>query len=205
MQKILDILFTNRYFIYALLVINFFGTIYGFWWYRNQFAATPAYIWPFVPNSPLTVLYFFIVLVLFLQNKRSPFWEGLAYFGLIKHGMWTVAIITLYHLAGDRSPDNILLWTGHLGMALQAVLFWVYYGLPLRFSHAVGISGWYLFNDYLDYVVGIHPYVNTTLVDIAVVRNLAVSYSIVLTIIFLFTAWRRHNRKETLTVERGNT
>lgn len=204
MRKLLDILFKSRLFFFSLLAINFFGTLYGFWWYRNHFMASPYYMWPFVPNSPLTVLYFFIVLVLFLQNKRSTFWEGLAYFGLIKHGLWTVAIITLYHFAGDRSPDNFMLWAGHAGMALQAVLFWVYYGLPLRFSHAVGIAGWYLFNDYLDYVIGIHPYVNTSLIDIGTVRGISLTYSVVLTAIFFYTAWHWHNRKETLQIERGN-
>ncbi|MDW7651650.1 MAG: DUF1405 domain-containing protein [Bacillota bacterium] len=195
MRQYLRPFLSNRYFFYALLLVNFFGTLYGFWWYKGQFAATPPYLWLFVANSPLSVMYFFIVLVLFLYKKRSTFWEGLAYFGLIKHGLWTVAIITIYELAGRTSPDNFLLWFGHGLMALQAVLFWIYYGLPLRFSHAAGISAWYLFNDYLDYVVGIHPRVDTTVIPVSTIRTLAITYSIILTLLYLHTAWH-HQRKE---------
>lgn len=190
MRKILQPFMENRWFFSALLVINFFGALYGFWWYRDQFAATPVYMWPFVPNSPLAVLYFFLVLILFLRQKRFAALEGLAYFGLIKHGMWTVAIISLYQLRGFHYPENIFLWAGHLGMALQAVLFWIYFGLPLRFSQAAAIAAWYFFNDFLDYVVGIHPRVDTAAVSVETVRTLAVGYSIILAAIYLYSAAR---------------
>ena len=100
MRKLLNLLFTWLPFYYILLAVIFFGTLYGFWWCRRQFIETNFLLWPYVPNSPLAVLYFFIALLFFLRGKRSVFWEGLAYFGLIKYGMWTVAIITSYHLAG---------------------------------------------------------------------------------------------------------
>lgn len=196
MRQYLRPFFENRLFFYGLLLINIFGTGYGFWWYRGQFAQTPRYLWPFVPNSPLAVMYFFIVLWLILNKKRSVFWEGLAYFGLIKHGLWTVAIISIYELSGRTSPDNFGLWFGHGGMALQAVLFWYYYGLPLRYSHAFGLSAWYLFNDYLDYGVGIYPWVDTTAITIPTIRTIAITYSVALALLFFYTAWR-HQRKET--------
>jgi uncharacterized membrane protein YpjA len=195
MRKILHSIFSSTWFYVALLIINFFGTLYGFYWYRSQFITTPVYLWPFVPNSPLAVLYFFVVLILMLKRKRSSFWEGLAYFGLIKHGLWTVAIITLYHLAGNYYPENFFLWFGHGSMALQAVLFWYYYGLPLSLGQAAAISGWYIFNDYLDYVVGIYPWVDTAVVSVTVIRNLAVTYTLVLTVLFLCTALKHRYRK----------
>lgn len=196
MRPFLRTLFHNHLFFYSLLIINFFGTLYGFYWYYPQFAETPVYLWLFVPNSPITVMYFFIVLVLILYKKRSAFWEGLAYFGLIKHGLWTVVIITLYELSGRSDPENFMLWFGHGCMALQAILFWTYFGLPLRFSQAMGISAWYVLNDYLDYVVGIHPRVDASVVSIPTIRALALSYTLVLTIIYLYTAWRHSKRKE---------
>ena len=196
MREQMKKMLANRVFYGTILIINLIGGIWGFWWYRLQFLETPLYLWPFVPNSPLAVLYFFAVLLLLLRNIRLPLLEGLAYFGLIKHGLWTVAIITVYHLSGYRHPENVLLWAGHLGMALQAVFFWVYYGLPIRISQAAIISGWYFFNDYLDYVVGIYPRVDTAIISVETVRNLAVSYSIVLTLLLLFTAWRYRHRKE---------
>ncbi|MBS4023204.1 MAG: DUF1405 domain-containing protein [Dethiobacter sp.] len=194
MRKLLSSLINSSWFFNSLLFINFFGTIYGFYWYESQFAVTPLYFWPFVANSPLSVLYIFIVLILFKQRKRSAFWEGLAYFGLIKHGLWTVVIVTVNHLAGNIYPENFLLWFGHAGMALQAVLFWYYFGLPLSLFQAAAISGWYIFNDYLDYVVGIHPYVDPV-VSIVMIRNMAVSFTAVLSALYLFTALRRKNSK----------
>lgn len=196
MRTYLHALFTWKPFFPSLLVINFFGTLYGFWWYRQQLADTPLYLWPFVPNSPLSVLYFFVVLLLLMRGKRSPFWEGLAYFGLIKHGLWTVAIISVYQWTGYTYPENILLWTGHLGMALQAVLFWVYYGLPLSLPLAGGIAGWYIVNDYLDYVVGIHPRVDTAAIALTTVQSIAVTYTVILSLLYLFTAWKNKRRKD---------
>ena len=196
MRRYLDTLFNWRLFLPILLVFNFFGSIYGFWWYRGQFAETPYYLWPFVPNSPLTVLYIFIALFLLMVHKRSVFWEALAHFGLIKHGLWTVVIITVYHFTGRTYPENILLWTGHLAMAVQAILFWAYYGLPLSFPLAAGVAGWYFFNDYLDYVVGIHPRVDTGAISVESIRGIALTYSVILTLIYLYTAWCHHKRKE---------
>jgi uncharacterized membrane protein YpjA len=197
MRTQLNKLFSWRPFFYILLAINLYAAIYGFWWYRHQFAETPYILWPFVPNSPIPVLYFFFVLIFLLRGKRSPLLEGLAYFGLIKHGLWTVAIITVYQLTGRIYPENFMLWGGHLAMAIQAVLFWTYYGLPLTFPIASIIAGWYFFNDYLDYVVGIYPRVDTAAISVASIRTLALTYSAVLTIAFFYTAWRR-KRKETL-------
>ena len=102
---------------------------------------------------------------------------------------------TLYHLGGNYYPENFFLWFGHASMAMQAVLFWYYFGLPLSLGQAVAISGWYIFNDYLDYVVGIFPWVDTTVVSVAVIRNLAVTYTLVLTVIFLYTALHHRSRK----------
>lgn len=175
-----------------LLAGNISGALYGFYWYAGQFAVTPFFLWPFVPNSPLAVLYFTLSLLFLRRGRRSPLFEGLAYFGLIKHGSWTVAIIILYWLAGSSRPDNLWLLAGHAVMALQAVLAWHYFGLPLTPRQAAAVSAWYLFDDYLDYVVGIHPWIDQSLVSIAEVRTVALALSIVLTAAYLLSS--RHKR-----------
>lgn len=186
----------RRWFLTALIVINFSGTLYGFYWYRGQFAETPVYLWPFVANSPLSVLYILTVLILFRMGRRFGLLEGLAYFGLIKHGLWTVAVITQYQLAGNIYPENFFLWFGHAGMALQAVLLWYRFGLPLTVLQAAAVSAWYFFNDYLDYVVGIHPWVDPV-ISFVTIRNLAVGYTAVLSVIILTTAIRWRMREKT--------
>jgi len=180
----------SKNFFNFLIIINFWGTLYGFYWYFGQFAETPVYFWPFVANSPLSVLYVLLVLILFRLGRRFSFLEGLAYFGLIKHGLWTVAIITHYQLAGHIYPENFLLWFGHAGMALQAALLWYRFGLALSLRQAVAISAWYFFDDYLDYVVGIHPRVDPVISFVAI-RSLAVGFTIVLSAIILYTALRQ--------------
>lgn len=196
MRKLLHPVFRSNWFYIVLLFNNLFGTLYGFYWYLDQITTSPVYMWPFIPNSPLTVLYFFIVLILLIRKKRSPFMEGLAYFGLIKHGLWTVAIVTLYQMGANYFPENLMLWFGHAYMALQAILFWYYFGLPLSLGQAVAISGWYIFNDYLDYVVGIFPWVDTGVVSVAFIRNMAVTYTLALTVLFLCTALKHRSRKK---------
>ncbi|HZK24666.1 MAG TPA: DUF1405 domain-containing protein [Oscillospiraceae bacterium] len=190
MRQYLKAVFNNKLFFVSLLVINFIGIVWGFWWYQPQFVTTPPYLWPFVPNSPLAVLYFFLVLLRLRRGRRHYFLEGFAYFGLIKHGLWTVVIITVYQLSGYRHFANILLWSGHLGMALEASLFWFYYRLPLNYAQATAIAAWYFFNDYLDYVVGIYPRVDTTYISVAAIRNISVSFGIVLTILLFNSAWK---------------
>jgi uncharacterized membrane protein YpjA len=194
MRQSMERIFARRPVWLGLLAVNLFGALYGFWWYRGQFAVTPLHLWPFVPNSPLAVTWFIVVLVLWLGGRRSTLLEGLAYFGLIKHGLWTVAIIWMYEWAGQSHAENLFLWTGHLGMALQAILFWYVLGLPLSRLQAGAIAGWYLFNDFLDYGVGIYPTVDTAVVSLPVVRSLALAYSIFLTGAVLYAAQQK--RKE---------
>lgn len=202
MKTHLQTLLTRKPLLYLLIAVNLYGAVYGYWWYRRQFAQTPLYLWLFVPNSPLPVTYFLVVLVLFLRRRRSPFWEGLACFGLIKHGLWTVAIISVYHFTGRIYPENIFLWTGHLGMALQALLFWYAFGLHLSLPLAAGISGWYLFNDYLDYGVGIHPAVDTAAISLAAVAAMSLIYSAILTIAYIISARKTQKRSR---YGKGNT
>ncbi len=190
MRQLFDKTLSSSWFLDALIIINFFGTLYGFYWYFGQFAETPVYFWPFVANSPLSVLYVLIVLILFRTGRRFSLLEGLAYFGLIKHGLWTVAVITQYQLTGNIYPENFFLWFGHAGMALQAVLLWYRFGLPLSIPQAAAVTSWYFFNDYLDYVVGIHPRVDPV-ISFASIRNLAVGYTAVLSVIILTAAIRR--------------
>jgi len=193
MRRLMERFLATRWLYPALLVGNFCGAVYGFYWYAGQFAETPLYLWPFVPNSPLPILYFFIALLFLRRKRRSRFFEGLAYFGLIKHGLWTVSIITLYQLAGSSQPENIWLIAGHGIMALQAVLFWYYFGLPLSPRQVAAVSAWHFFDDYLDYVVGIHPWVDPSLVSLATTRNIALALSVLLTTVYLLSAQRSKN------------
>ncbi|MBM7865532.1 DUF1405 domain-containing protein [Heliobacterium gestii] len=140
----------------ALAVINLLGTLYGFWWYRMQLAETEAHLWPLVPDSPLASGDFTLVLALLLLGIRWPWLECLAPVVLVKYGLWAVIINIDAALMAGATFENWMLGLSHLGMALQALLFWP----RLRYSRRIwaAVAVWVLFNDFADYRWDIYPY-----------------------------------------------
>lgn len=143
-----------------LLFINGVGTIYGYYWYRNQLASTePWYLLPFVPDSPTASLFFCFVLILFLMNKRSPFIEAFASVTLVKYGLWaTIMLIWTGALGGHLNWAHYMLILSHLGMALEAVLYVPYY--RFKSIHLAAVALWVFTNDLLDYTVPIFPWLD---------------------------------------------
>lgn len=72
--------------IFIMILINFFGTVYGYYWYRYQLADTPAHFYIFVPDSPTASLFFLIVVAAFLMKKNLPLieaWRLLHYLNMV--------------------------------------------------------------------------------------------------------------------------
>ncbi|WP_102027376.1 DUF1405 domain-containing protein [Salirhabdus sp. Marseille-P4669] len=151
------ILLMDKRFLLLLFVINFFGTIYGYWWYKSQLEVTPAKFLIFVPDSPTASLFFTMVLLLFLINKSSPYIEALAFVTLFKYGIWAV-VMNLLTLAvnGELSLAGYMLIASHGGMAIQAVLYSPFYKIKLKHLTVAGI--WTLHNDVIDYVFNMMPH-----------------------------------------------
>ena len=61
---------TSIIFNYRLLIINFFGTIYGYYWYKWQLAVTEPIFYIFVPDSPTASLFFVLRLSRWLLGKH---------------------------------------------------------------------------------------------------------------------------------------
>ncbi|ABZ84557.1 conserved hypothetical protein, putative membrane protein [Heliomicrobium modesticaldum Ice1] len=140
----------------ALVIVNLVGTLYGFWWYRMQLTETPLRYWPLVPDSPLASGDFTLLLTLLLLGIRWPWLECLAPVVLVKYGLWAVIINVDAALTAGPAFENWLLGLSHLGMALQALLFWP----RLRYSRRVwaAVTAWVFFNDFADYRWDIYPY-----------------------------------------------
>ncbi|MBO8129865.1 MAG: DUF1405 domain-containing protein [Peptococcaceae bacterium] len=156
-HSLLRFILKNHIIFFAVLLINVAGSIYGFYWYRNQLAATPWHLWIFTPECPIQTLLFSLVLLLRLRGITSLFLEAVTFLGLIKYGSWTVLILGYHALTGGNlTPEQIALVVGHAGMVLQG---WVFLSLltPARWMVFL-FPAWFAFNDFLDYVVGIHPY-----------------------------------------------
>ncbi len=151
------------WFCWGLFVINLLGSIYGFYWYKNQLIATEWYWLIFVPDSPTASTFFTLVLGLYLIRKRSPLLEAFAAITLVKYGTWAVVMILWGGLVDTRPFLEALNWQhwmligSHLGMALQAILYAPFY--TFKWREIAGVAAWTLLNDFLDYRFDLHPWV----------------------------------------------
>ncbi|WP_035398377.1 DUF1405 domain-containing protein [Shouchella miscanthi] len=153
---------TKRSTLMLLLVVNALGTIYGFYWYGNQLAQTPWHFIPFVPDSPTASLFFVVVLVAFLMKKNVGLIEALAAVTLLKYGIWAVVMNTFQVMEGAPMHWQILMLNlSHAGMALQALLFLPF--MRIKAWHLGVALTWTVFNDVIDYVFGMHPWISSVI------------------------------------------
>ena len=194
----------RRCFLYVLLTVNFLGSIYGYYWYKNQLEATPVYWLPFVPDSPTASAAFTLVLFLYLFNKRSPFWEAFAGVTLFKYGVWAVSMILAGAVLSDKPFLESLVWTdwmlmvSHLGMAVEGILDSRFFIFGRKEILLVG--GWTVLNDVMDYGVGIHPWLPLSMAGTEpVVALFTLSLSLVSLLLFTWLVFSpRPERKEEL-------
>ncbi|WP_243290047.1 DUF1405 domain-containing protein [Bacillus sp. FJAT-47783] len=146
----------ERPFLWMMLSINIFGTIYGYIWYGYQLKETPIHFLPFVPDSPTASLFFVFVLIGFLFKKNAKLFEALALITLFKYGIWAVVMNILVFVETETySFAGWMLIFSHLGMALQGLLYSPYY----RFgkTHLIIAGLWTIHNEMIDYVFGMMP------------------------------------------------
>lgn len=152
--------------LWPLFIVNLLGTIYGFYWYKNQLIDVGSWLNVFVPDSPTASGFFTVVLGAYLLERRLPFVEAFAVVTLFKYGVWAVAIILFgaywnVQLYGG-SMAQYLHWTdwmlliSHGGMAAQAVLFGKLY--TYRLHHVTIVAVWTILNDFVDYTLDLHPW-----------------------------------------------
>ena len=150
-----------------IALVNLVGIAYGFYYYQRQFAVTPAWLWWLVPDSPLAVLWAQLALLSFwLLRRKAGVLDALAFIGNVQVGLWTCFVLLAYEdgfhtldfLQGEGPVHlNSVLWVGHLGMAVLALVF--LQGLRERASVdrrgaalAVALAaGYYLLQDAVDY------------------------------------------------------
>ena len=162
----------KKSFIIILIIINAVGSLYGFYWYRNQLLDSPLEFLIFVPDSPLSSTIFTVFLILYLMNKRVALIEAFASITLFKYGIWAISII--FWGAWQVEPSfikiimidtiswvDVMLIIGHLGMALEALIFFKKYTYGFFSILIVGI--WIYVNDILDYTLGINPWLPQSL------------------------------------------
>lgn len=161
-----------------LMLIYVPGTIYGYYWYKDQLAATwneqPHWQIPFVPDSPTASLFFALaVLWLWISPNRSRIaWvngvrgviETLGVVTSVKYGIWATAIIFAGQAQGASSQwEDWMLIIGHTAMAVTALLyarFFTFGGIAL-----LAAAAWTFLNDTVDYTYDVFPYLPRQLYD----------------------------------------
>jgi len=194
---------------YPIAFVNLLGTLFGFWYYGfhpipfsdplvvDQFARTPAIMWPVVPDSPVATLFIALSLIGFKRGWDADWLHMLAFFGCIKLGLWTP-----YVQVWLNGPGHVVTWMwhfliwSHLAMAIEAFLIHRY--ADFRVGAIAVAGGWYLFNDVLDYFVPIvgDPHHTDVIAEwtgsgfdhASHVHDLAAAAAVVLTVVALFLA-----------------
>lgn len=149
-------LLAHRSVLWMLLVANIAGTIYGYIWYGQQLAETPAKFLLFVPDSPTASLFFVFVLVAFLLNRNWPLLEALAVVTLFKYGIWAVVMnLLVWKVTGTLDWVGWMLILSHSAMAIEGLLYTPFY--RMKGWHLALAAVWTLHNDVIDYVFRMMP------------------------------------------------
>ncbi|KIL44188.1 DUF1405 domain-containing protein [Jeotgalibacillus soli] len=147
---------SNRAFLWLLFVVNIVGSVYGYYWYKEQLIDTQPIFLLFVPDSPTASLFFTFVLLAFLMGKNWSLMEAFAIVTLFKYGIWAVVmnILTLV-VSGTLHWTGYMLIASHLAMAVQGLLYAPFY--RFKWWHLAIAGVWTLHNDVIDYVYMQYP------------------------------------------------
>lgn len=183
-----------------IIIINIFGSVYGYCWYSDQMYSTPVKFWLFVPDSPLSTTMFSIVLALSLAGYRNAYFMAIAFAANIKYGLWAVIIISDFWIGGAGIRfEEVMLWVSHLGMALQATIYLASSQIASvkNFARVLAVlSSWMFLNDIVDYYLGLHPYLFVpTQYLLAVFSAAVLSILIILSMLFLSLIKMPSNRR----------
>ncbi|WP_258360920.1 DUF1405 domain-containing protein [Moorella sulfitireducens] len=182
-------------FLVTLAAVNLLGSLYGYYWYREQLAETPLIWWPVTPDSPLATTLFGLAMILAYCRRESGFLRAVAAAAVIKYGLWAVIIISDYWLSG--APVTVVetgLWLSHLGMTVEGFLFLRHW--PVSISQFVLVVLWLGVNDFVDYRLGLHPYLfSPGQENLALVTAVVLSLALSLWYLFRAINWPRRQEK----------
>lgn len=184
-------LYANSFIEWGLVLVTLLGFVTGtLYWYRPQMAQVAPVLWPWLVDSPLSVLGF--ALALPLVRRGSGPWRGLlatwAVFSNVKYGLWTIVFWLLWWQgAGTLTLESVTMTVTHAAMVGMGLSLLVYFR-PHLWQVLVVVS-WFVFNDWLDYWHGLAPRVPPG-VSLEVLRLEQVLVTTVLTV-FLLVARRR--------------
>lgn len=141
----------------ALVGVGIAAFFYGIYYYTPQLLSSPSWQWIFIIDSPLYALLLAAVFFLSLSIVRMELLNCIASIGALKAGLWTVFVLFYYgevYFSPVNLSFSLILLLLHVGECLEGLLF-----LGFNFSRKTLLiaGGWFLANDFLDYVIGTHP------------------------------------------------
>jgi uncharacterized membrane protein YpjA len=200
-------LWTMPFVLWSLFWVNLLGTVYGYIWYAQTgqlgytFEFHPAWVIPFVPDSPTASLFFTLSLAYLLwdkyakrsseNSKQQPslLRSFIVVFGAVtsfKYGIWAVTMIFAGAYQGSAMEwTDWMLVISHLGMAVEGVIFIRFFRLiPSAF---VLVTSWILLNDLMDYHgYTVYPWLPNVLKDDLGIIEI---FTLMLSIVSVWMIW----------------
>lgn len=196
----IEIFLDSRRWLWALLLVNLAGFLFGIWYYLPQLSGTSPLLWLFVIDCPLYVFLFAGICALKLKGKTIPDWlYYLTSVGLIKYGLWTGLVVFLYwETFFSFSPVLYTILTPlHVGMILEGLVLIprmgeIQEGARMRkLLQPLFVCGWFLLNDWLDYFLGTHPLVPPTHLGFLMWESFAATISLTILVFFFRGRYKR--------------
>jgi len=211
-KRLVDIFYDYQPLYIFIIIGNIISAIYGYYFYWEQFFATPWYKWIFVPDCPLYDSLFIIAFILIKHKKSNDFLNLLVITNTVKYGLWTILTIPLFSemflpadvqtvvplfgnltLTFQLSTLNWLLVFLHAVMALQALLIYPFVK-KWQLGTIFVIIAWLFINDIFDYWLNTYPtahlnyMIHDPRINVIITQNIIVN---VFFFTFFLIKWRQ--------------
>lgn len=171
-------LFENKKFLLFLLLINLFVGVFSLNYYFAQFNNTNFLFWFFVADCPVYILLFVLIIFQKINEKEKDWFIFIVLIGLFKYGFWTLFILFQGNYLLSAYPITI----AHILMIVQTIIF--YKKFSFKVKHVILAIFWFLLNDFLDYVLLIHPYFQGSFENVLVFALLSTIFTPIIISIF---------------------
>ncbi len=178
----------------TLVAVNALAFLYGIYYYRNQLAQTSPFLWVFVIDCPLYALLLAAVFSLSVSKNYPKWFTFVSSMGAFKYGAWTVFAIIFYSnyfLAPANQLVYLPLFAAHIGLFLEGL--WLVGAVEAAKKLLAGALAWFLFNDYVDYWLGAHPWLPESPEKLAVTAGVTIALSLASVAFFYLASKKRLN------------
>ncbi len=172
--------FKNKKFLFLLAIINFAIGLYSISYYFPQLRRTNPLLWLFVIDCPLYAILFGVILILRLKKISFPLLDFIVIVGMIKYALWTFFVLIIM----GNFFSHYHLTIGHFLLIIQVIIFYKYSFFKKK--HLFLGIGWFLLNDFFDYVLLTHPYFDNTYFLEVMFFSVAITIIISFFVFFIF-------------------